>query len=101
MTVSLDREHVGRALNDSRFVPSAVGCEGIEITRNGDASQIIEWSCPEHPGERGRLALIAAPADRGTELHLSMAGEKNEAKGILRRLKMLLETGEIATGALQ
>ncbi len=56
-------------------------------------------------GSKRRLGLIErlevrdAPADRGTEVHLSMRGVgKYEVKEVLRRAKALLEAGEIPTG---
>lgn len=56
-------------------------------------------------GSKRRLGLIDrlevrdAPADRGTEVHLSMRGlGKYEIKEVLRRAKALLEAGEIPTG---
>lgn len=46
-----------------------------------------------------RLEIRDAPADRGTEVYLTMRGAgKYSVKDVLRRVKSLLETGEIATG---
>ena len=46
-----------------------------------------------------RLEVRDAPADRGTEIHLTMRGVgKYAIKDILRRAKALLETGETPTG---
>ncbi len=88
-------------------VTEEVGDERIEW-RSTDASQI------EH---RGRVILRDAPAGRGTEVtldleYLSPGGELGrfvakalqaephlQARRDLKRLKMLLETGEIATNA--
>ncbi len=56
-------------------------------------------------GSKRRLGLIEclelrdAPGERGTEIHLTMRGlGKYEIKEVLRRVKALLETGEIPTG---
>jgi hypothetical protein len=46
-----------------------------------------------------RLELRDAPGERGTEVHLSMRGlGKYAIKDVLRRMKALLECGEIPTG---
>ncbi len=46
-----------------------------------------------------RLEVRDAPADRGTEIYLTMRGVgKYGVKEVLRRAKALLETGEIPTG---
>lgn len=46
-----------------------------------------------------RLELHDAPDGRGTEMHLAMRGiGKYEIKDVLRRVKALLEAGEIPTG---
>jgi hypothetical protein len=56
-------------------------------------------------GSKRRLGMIdrmevrEAPAGRGTEVHLAMRGAgKYEIKEVLRRIKALLEAGEIPTG---
>lgn len=100
MTVALDRETVIDRLTDE-MIQASVGCENIAVTRDIVDNRLIEWACAPHPEESGRLALIAAPGNRGTELHVAMHGEKYNIKDLVRRMKMLLETGEIATGARQ
>lgn len=46
-----------------------------------------------------RLEVCEAPGGRGTEVHLAMRGlGKYEVKDVLRRVKALLEAGEIPTG---
>ncbi len=100
MTVVLDRETVIERLNDL-VIQMSVGCDAIAIARDVDDSRLIEWTCISHPAESGRVALIAAPGNRGTELHVAMHGEKYHVKDIVRRMKSLLETGEVATGARQ
>lgn len=46
-----------------------------------------------------RLEVRDAPGNRGTEVYLAMRGlGKYEMKEILRRIKALLEAGEIPTG---
>jgi hypothetical protein len=46
-----------------------------------------------------RLELRDAPGDRGTEVYLSMRGMGMYAvKDVLRRMKALIEAGEIPTG---
>ncbi len=100
MTVVLDREAVIHRLSD-RMIQTSVGCEDLTITRDSIDSRLIEWTCAPHPGENGRLALIAAPGNRGTELHVAMHGDKYHIKDIVRRMKMLLEAGEMATGVRQ
>ncbi len=100
MTVSLDRETAIDRLTDD-IIQTSVGCDQLMIVRDLADNRLIEWSCGPHPEESGRLALIAAPERRGTELHAAMHGEKYHVKEIVRRMKMLLETGEIATGARQ
>jgi len=100
MTVVLDRETVIDRLSD-RVIQASVECEEITITRDSIDNRLIEWTCTSHPAESGRLALIAAPGNRGTELHVAMHGEKYSVKDIVRRMKMLLEAGETATGVRQ
>lgn len=100
MTVSLDRETVIDRLSD-RMIQTSVGCDELTITRDSIDNRLIEWTCAPHPSEGGRLALIAAPAHRGTELHIAMHGEKYRIKDVVRRMKMLLEAGELATGVRQ
>lgn len=100
MTVLLDRETVINRLNDL-MIQMSIGCEDIVIERDVVDNRLIEWACLAHPTESGRLALIAAPGNRGTELHIAMHGEKYHIKEIVRRMKMLLEAGEMATGARQ
>jgi hypothetical protein len=97
MTVVLDRETAIDRLSD-RVIQTAVGCADLTIERDSIDNRLIEWTCAPHPTESGRLALIAAPGNRGTELHVAMHGEKYHIKDIVRRMKMLLEAGEIATG---
>ena len=100
MTVLLEREQVIERLDD-RTIQTAVGCEDLRIVRDASDSRLIEWTCETHASEDARLALIAAPHHRGTELHIAMRGKKYHAKELVRRLKMLLEAGELATGARQ
>jgi len=100
MTVVLDRETVIDRLNDL-IIQMSIGCDELAVERDVADSLLIEWVCTSHPQESGRLALIAAPGNRGTELHVAMHGDKYQIKEIVRRMKMLLETGEIATGARQ
>lgn len=46
-----------------------------------------------------RLEVHDAPGNRGTEIYLAMRGAgKYEIKEVLRRVKALLEAGEIPTG---
>jgi hypothetical protein len=46
-----------------------------------------------------RLQVCEAPGGRGTEVRLSMRGlGKYQVKDVLRRVKALLEAGEIPTG---
>jgi hypothetical protein len=98
MTVNLDRDTVIDNLSDD-VIEAAVGCESIVVMRDLNDSRLIEWTCEAHPSEGGRLALITAPEQRGTELHIAMHGERYQVKEIVRRMKMLLETGELAIGA--
>lgn len=100
MTVSLDREMVIDRLTDE-IIQMSLGCEDITVVRDAVDNRLIEWTCAPHPDESGRLALIAAPGNRGTELHVAMHGEKYQVKELVRRMKMLLETGEVATGERQ
>jgi uncharacterized membrane protein len=86
------------------------------VTRE-EPGRLIEWAT--EPGAQvknhGRVEFRDAPGDRGTELHATLVYEPPagalgklvaelfavepgmQAKRDLRRLKMLLETGEIAT----
>jgi hypothetical protein len=100
MTVRMHRDEAMRRLDDDTII-TAVGCDGITIVRDFDDGRLVEWACADHPDESGRLALIAAPGGRGTELHVAMHGEKYRVKDVVRRMKMLLETGELATGGRQ
>lgn len=50
-------------------------------------------------GAIDRLQILEAPADRGTEVYLTMRGTgKYAIKDVLRRIKSTIETGEVATG---
>jgi hypothetical protein len=99
MTVLLDRQTVAEALADDAVFRQAIDCDIVNIRRD-EAMHIYEWTCAAHGDSHGaRLALINAPGDRGTELHLVMNDRKYNVKEVIRRLKYLLETGEIPTGA--
>jgi len=98
MTALLDQDIIVMRLSDDKLIRRAVDCESLE-TRRSDDSRTIEWRCSHHASESGRVALIPAPAGNGTELHLAMRSPKQHAKEVVRRMKMLLEAGEIATGA--
>jgi hypothetical protein len=50
-------------------------------------------------GNIERLEVRDAPGERGTEIYLSMRGAgKYAIKDVLRRVKAILEAGEVATG---
>jgi hypothetical protein len=102
MTVALDRERAAEALASDEFFRVAAECDDINVKRDEAmyVYEIYEWGCPEHGGRHwGRLALIDAPGERGTELHLVMSDRKYNVKEVVRRLKYMLEAGEIPTGA--
>jgi hypothetical protein len=92
MTVARDHASVLRALIDGAVISEALCCEDDVAVKGSGDGRTIEWS-------GGRVALVAAPGDRGTELHLSMRGRKYDVKEVVRRIKALLEAGEIPTGA--
>jgi hypothetical protein len=98
LTVVLERSAVRNRLTNDATIQRAAQCELIAVDRDEDAS-VIAWRCEAHPGEGARLALVDAPGGRGTELHLTMRAEKYAVKEIVRRLKSLLETGEIPTAS--
>ena len=80
MTVIASREKVERFLETRDRVIEALGSKKLLGT--------IE-----------RLEVHDAPAGRGCELYLTMRGQgKYSVKDALRRIKQMLETGEIATG---
>lgn len=98
MTVTLSRPSVMQALDNARLLQQALQCDHpLAITASVDG-RVVGWVDDEHPERSGRLALIVAPYDRGTELHLAMRARKPLVKDVVRRLKALLETGEIPTG---
>lgn len=99
LTVLIDRDAVAEALTDDFFFQRAVECDAVDVRRD-EAMHLYEWTCPPHGDQHtARLALINAPPERGTELHLVMNDRKYNVKEVVRRLKYLLETGEIPTGA--
>ena len=99
MTVTLDRESTAEALADDEMFAIAMECEEVTVKRD-EAMFVYEWGCAAHADRHwARLALIDAPDDRGTELHLVMNDRKYNVKEVVRRLKYLLEAGEIPTGA--
>lgn len=76
----------------------ALKVNGDVVIDFSDDMRVIEWHVPEDMSLDGRLALIAAPGGRGTELHIAMRGEKYDVKDIVRRMKAILETGEYPVG---
>ncbi len=98
MTVTLARASVIHSLGDPSVLRRALGCEhDVSVTASSDG-RVFTWSDDDHPERSGRLALIAAPYERGTELHLAMRARRSDVKEVVRRLKALLETGEIPVG---
>ena len=99
MTVTLDRPTTAEMLAGDEIFRLAAECSEVNVKRD-EAMFIYEWGCPGH-GDRhwARLALIDAPGGRGTELHLVMTDRKYSVKEVVRRLKYMLEAGEIPTGA--
>lgn len=98
MTVTLSRPSVMQALDDPQLLQQALACDHPLVMTASVDGRVVGWVDDEHPERSGRLALIAAPYDRGTELHLAMRARKPLVKDVVRRLKALLETGEIPTG---
>ena len=98
MTVSLDRGRVLDALVDGEVIARALGSDRGVSVQMGEDRFTIEWFHAEHPHRNGRLALIPAPTNRGTELHIVMRGAKYDVKDVVRKIKALVETGEIPTG---
>jgi hypothetical protein len=99
MTVTLARASVIRALEDSEILTRALGCDhALSVSASSDG-RVYGWTDDLHPERSGRLALIAAPGQRGTELHIAMRARKCDVKDVVRKLKALLEAGEISTGA--
>lgn len=98
MTVTLSSDEVLAALEDPNLLLRALDCTHDIDRSTSEDRRIVRWSDERHAERSGRLALVNAPGDRGTELHLFMRGEKYEVKDVLRRLKAQLETGEIPTG---
>lgn len=100
LTVRMSRDNAYAALaRDPSLFTTALQCEENITLDFSDDMRVVEWSVPSNHQLDGRLALIAAPAGRGTELHIAMRGEKYEVKDVVRKLKALLEAGEIPTGA--
>lgn len=98
MSVTLSRQSVIAALQDPALLQRALDCDHpIAIAPSADG-RVVGWTDDDHPDRSGRLALIVAPNDRGTELHIAMRARKHEVKNVVRRLKSLLEAGEISTG---
>lgn len=99
MTVTLSRHSVIAALEDPSLLQRALDCDHpLEISPSSDG-RVVGWIDDEHPERSGRLALISAPSDRGTEIHIAMRAHKHVVKNVVRRLKSMLEAGEIPTGA--
>ncbi len=99
LTVLLDQDAVVEALSDGTYIARAADCDSVDV-RHDEQMHVYEWGCASHGDQHAaRLALIKAPSDRGTELHLVMNDRKYNVKEVVRRLKYLLEAGEIPTGA--
>ncbi|MDQ2865795.1 MAG: hypothetical protein M3R51_06170 [Candidatus Eremiobacteraeota bacterium] len=98
MTVAVDRDRVLDALSDGDVVSRALGCDHSVAMEFSPDRRTLEWFDSAHPHRNGRLAFIDAPGDRGTELHLAMRGAKYDVKDVVRKIKALIETGEIPTG---
>ncbi len=80
MTVLVPRDRVMAFVQDRQLMAQAVGSKKML-------------------GTIQHLELCDAPDGRGTEMYLSMRGlGKYSIKEVLRRLKALLEAGEIPTG---
>ena len=99
MTVALDRATIAELLQDDELFKIAADCENVTVRRD-EIMSIYEWTCAAHGTDHmARLALINAPGGRGTELHLVMNERKYGVKEVVRRMKSMLEAGEIPTGA--
>ena len=99
MTVMLSPDQTyARLGREPALLNRALKVDGDVVIDFSDDMRVMEWSVPSDPSLDGRLALIAAPGDRGTELHIAMRGEKYDVKDVVRRLKAILETGEYPIG---
>jgi hypothetical protein len=80
MTIAVPREHVEAFIESREHMLAVLGSK-------------------RRLGLIDRVEVREAPGERGTEIHLAVRGlGKYEIKEILRRVKALLETGEIPTG---
>jgi hypothetical protein len=77
----------------------AVPRERVEAFVESRERMLLALGSKRMLGNIERLEVRDAPGGRGTELHLSMRGvAKYQIKEALRRMKALLEAGEIPTG---
>jgi hypothetical protein len=109
------RAHLRQSFNLVDFL-SEEDADDSSITVEDDSDDGINWRAVSSGGResRGRIELRDAPAGRGTEITATIALESRNAlrkaydkltqhdprirsRRALRRLKQLLETGEIAT----
>lgn len=73
--------------------------ESVERFIESRDSMLIVLGSKRRFNQIERLEVHDAPGSRGTEIHLAMRGVgKYEIKEVLRRVKALLEAGEIPTG---
>lgn len=73
--------------------------ESVERFIESRESMLIALESKRRFNQIDRLEVHDAPGKRGTEIHLAMRGVgKYEIKEVLRRIKALLEAGEIPTG---
>lgn len=73
--------------------------ESVERFIESRDRMLIALGSKRRFGQILRLEVRDAPGNRGTEVHLGMRGlGKYQIKEVLRRMKALLEAGEIPTG---
>lgn len=73
--------------------------ESVERFIESRENMLIALESKRRFNQIDRLEVRDAPGSRGTEIYLSMRGAgKYEIKEILRRIKALLEAGEVPTG---
>ncbi len=77
----------------------AVARERVEEFIESRDRMLVALGSKKRLGMISRLEVRDAPGGRGTEVHLGMRGlGKYDVKEVLRRVKALLEAGEIPTG---
>jgi uncharacterized membrane protein len=117
MTIVKPHDEVAEFFRDPERLATILQCPGeaMHLEIHERDRDLIAWDHAKRRFVSGAVYLHPAPADRGTEVHMTMPANpgmpatrmlrtlraedpKSQIKDVLRRAKSLLEAGEIPTG---